>query len=107
MRPQPWGRVAAFCCPDAFSRELRAVWQNVARVCSADAELVIRFGGICDRKAESLPLLLESLKESGWEVKNITSAGSASQGKRQAEHFGRTRHQPREEHDVWAVLADE
>jgi len=93
--------------PGIFSQELRTVWRNVARVCRADAELVIRFGGIRDRKAEPLPLLLESLVGSGWEVRSITSAGSASQGRRQAESFARTKQPPFEEHDVLAVLADE
>ncbi len=88
--------------PRAYARQLRQVWRNVAEVCEPDAMLVIRFGGIHDRKVNPLALITGSLTDSGWRVREIRSAGTATRGKRQALHFAGRRKTPMDEHDLWA-----
>jgi hypothetical protein len=90
--------------PSEFANQLRAVWENVASVATEDAWLVIRFGGISDRKAHPLSVVKESLAGSSWKIITIKSAGSASQGRRQAVHFGQTNQPAQSEHDIWARL---
>jgi DNA methylase len=90
--------------PEDFAMQLRAVWHNVAYVSAPDARLVIRFGGISDRSADSLEILRSSLRESPWTLHTVKAAGSAEHGKRQSEHFARTRFAARPEHDAWAYL---
>lgn len=90
--------------PEAFSDGLRQVWRNAATVCAEDARLVIRFGGIADRAAEPLDLLKSSLHDSGWRIQTLHPAGTAHEGKRQAETFLRRSTTPRAEYDVWACL---
>ena len=89
--------------PDAFAAQLRCVWQNVGAICVSGAGLVIRFGAINDRKVDSLSLLKLSLKDSGWIIKAIEPAGSASYGRRQALHFSHPGKGAIEEHDVWGI----
>jgi hypothetical protein len=89
--------------PDEFIRDLGIVWRNAAGVCSGKAVLVARFGGISDRKANPLDLIKASLKGSGWKLQTIHKAGSAIDGKRQADSFLRRRSKPMLEYDVWAV----
>lgn len=91
----------AHLSPDVFATQLRTVWQNVANASAADARLVIRFGGIADRKADPLTILRASLKHSGWRITTVKSAGTAAAGRRQALHFNRTSTAAREEFDVW------
>lgn len=87
--------------PEAFASDLRQVWRNVGKISAPGARLVVRFGGINDRKADPLSIIKMSLEGSGFELQAIKPAGSASSGQRQALHFSR----PSEEHDVWAVRA--
>ncbi len=89
--------------PEAFASQLRLVWKNVGAVCEPGARLVVRFGGINDRKADPLSILELSLAESGFELRAIEPAGSASSGNRQALHFSRPVDEPRTEHDVLAI----
>lgn len=91
--------------PRVFAEQLRLVWRNVAAVSHPTARLVVRFGGIRDRKAHPLTVILGSLADSGWQVHAIKSAGTASRGKRQAEHFTRSGSVAMEEHDLWAMRA--
>jgi hypothetical protein len=63
--------------------------------------MVIRFGGIHDRKAEPLDLIMESVRDTGWKVERTTPAGSASGGRRQALHFAHSSPKPMEEYDIW------
>lgn len=88
--------------PDDFASQLKQVWQNVGVVCEADARLVIRFGAINDRKVDPLSIIGQSLKDSGWTIKTIKPAGSASKGRRQALHFSFPSKRALEEYDVWA-----
>lgn len=89
--------------PEAFAADLAAVWRNAARVCTSDAHMVIRFGGISDRKASPLDIIKSSLSGSGWRIRTIIQAGTAASGKRQADAFLRRRTKPLDEYDVWAV----
>lgn len=89
--------------PEAFASDLKQVWQNVGEISATGARLVIRFGGINDRKVDPLSIIQASLEGSGFELQSIRPAGSASSGKRQALHFSRSNGEAREEHDVWAI----
>lgn len=89
--------------PEDFAADLRQVWRNVENVCAQDAKMVIRFGGITDRRANPLDLIKSSIADSGWRVTTIKEAGSAMEGKRQADTFLRNKSKPMDEYDVWAT----
>lgn len=91
--------------PDDFAADLCKVWNNAAKFCALDATLVVRFGGIADRRAEPLELAKSSFNSSAWRLVTIHDAGSAREGKRQADAFLRNRSKPVVEHDLWARLA--
>lgn len=86
-----------------FVADLRRVWRNAVTVCADDARMVIRFGGITDRRTNPLDLIKSSLSDSGWRITTARNAGTASKGKRQADSFLRTRSKPLIEYDIWAV----
>lgn len=89
--------------PDEFAADLRSVWQNAMSASNDDARMVIRFGGITDRSADPLSLVKSSLKDSGWRLTTVREAGTATEGKRQADAFLRTKSKPMVEFDLWAV----
>lgn len=89
--------------PDRFADNLRRVWINVRDVCTDDATLVVRFGGIRDRQVDPLTLIRQSLAGSGWRIARIDDAGHAHRGKRQADAFLRRKTPPMAEYDIWAV----
>ena len=89
--------------PGDFAADLRRVWINAGKVCADDAKMVIRFGGIRDRRADPLNIIKSSLSNTDWRVTSISEAGSAAEGKRQADSFLRTRSKPMVEYDVWAT----
>jgi hypothetical protein len=89
--------------PKDFAADLRQVWRNTENVCAEDAKMVIRFGNITDRRAEPLDLIKSSLNDSGWRITTIMEAGSATEGKRQADTFLHTKSKPMIEYDVWAT----
>jgi hypothetical protein len=91
--------------PVAYADQLRRVWKNVASVAAPEAQLIVRFGGIADRKADPLSIVKNSLKESGWKIATVKQAGSSASGKRQSLHFARTSTTARDEYDVWARRA--
>ncbi len=91
--------------PDDFTADLRKVWNNAAEVCTPDATLVVRFGGITDRQANPLQLAKASFRDTPWRLKTIRGAGSALEGKRQADTFLRHQNKPVIEYDLWARLA--
>ncbi|MBV9279205.1 MAG: DNA modification methylase, partial [Chloroflexi bacterium] len=91
--------------PEVFAADLRAVWRNVASICRPGARLVVRFGGIHDRRADPLSILKASLEGSGWSILRVEPAGSAAAGRRQALHFLGESRAPREEYDLWAHYA--
>jgi len=89
--------------PEGFAAELRQVWRNAESVCAKDAKMVIRFGGITERPTDPLDLIKISFIDSGWRITTARNAGTAIDGKRQANSFLRTRTKPIIEYDVWAV----
>jgi hypothetical protein len=89
--------------PSIFASQLKQVWQNTGSLCKSGAELIIRFGAINDRKAEPLPILKESLKDTGWRIQTRKSAGYASEGRRQALHISKASKKALEEYDIWAI----
>lgn len=98
---QPEGELS-HASPGKFADQLRRVWQNVARVSTTDAILVVRLGAISDRHHDPLELLRASLRDSGWKLVTARRAGSAAAGKRQADQFKRAKAGPIEEWDGYA-----
>ena len=88
--------------PENFVADIRKVWDNVAEVCESDVTLIVRFGGIADRKANPLDLAKDSFKESPWRLSTICNAGSAKKGRRQADMFLQKKSEPILEYDLWA-----
>jgi SAM-dependent methyltransferase len=88
---------------ESFVDQLAKVWRNVRSVCRPEARLVVRFGGINDRKQDPLTLLRESLVRSGWRVVTARPVGVPGKGRRQSEQFATTNHRPIEEYDVYAM----
>lgn len=88
--------------PARFAADLHQVWRNARNVCSENARMVIRFGGITDRSADPLAIIKTSLTGSGWRISTIKDAGSAKEGKRQADSFLRAKSVPLLEYDIWA-----
>lgn len=88
--------------PDDFSDDLKRVWKNAAGVCRSNAKMIVRFGGISDRRASPLEVIKHSFEDSGWRISTIKRAGSATEGKRQADSFLRASSRPLDEYDVWA-----
>lgn len=89
--------------PEGFADDLRTVWRNAASVCSDAARMIIRFGGITNRRADPLSLIKHSIDDSGWHVAAVREAGSATDGRRQADAFLRTKTKPLVEYDMWAM----
>jgi DNA modification methylase len=87
--------------PEIFAYELRQVWRNTAYVSSEDATMVIRFGGFSDKNTNPLEIIKFSLKDRAWRIKTIFSAGSAIEGKRQADTFIKKNTIPMNEYDIW------
>lgn len=91
--------------PEDYAADLRQVWRNAEKVSAEDAKMIVRFGGIKDRRVDPLELIKSSLTGSGWRITTIKLAGAATEGKRQADTFLRTRSKPMVEYDVWAARA--
>jgi hypothetical protein len=90
--------------PEVFTNDLTMVWKNIRSICLENANLVIRFGGINDRKASPREMIEKSLAESGWNVSSFVSAGYATNGKRQAENFLQSSKSAIEEFDTVANI---
>ena len=90
--------------PSAFAAQLRTVWENAAVACERGARLVVRFGGIRDRRVDPLELIKVSLDGGRWRLQTVHNAGTAAFGKRQADAFLKARSKPMPEYDVWARL---
>jgi hypothetical protein len=88
---------------EVFTSHLTKVWHNVGQSCAPNARLVVRFGGINHRKADYLFLIKSSLKNSGWKIKTIKTAGTAAKGYRQSLHISTSNEPAIEEYDVWAT----
>jgi hypothetical protein len=101
QRPQDLSHLSS----EVFASGLGAVWRRVAESAHKQATLIIRFGAIGDREVDPRALLRASLSGSGWRLVTIRRAGDASDGKRQAQQFGRVTGRPRLEYDFYARLA--
>lgn len=88
---------------DDFVDQLSTVWQNVGQICHPGVRLVVRFGGINDRKVDTTRLIKRSLEDTAWELTDITPAGSALDGRRQAFQFSHPNEGACEESDFWAI----
>lgn len=86
-----------------FADGMRSVWENCASKSKDKCRLVIRFGSINNRDVDALELVKESLKNTPWKVNTSRNAGSASTGKRQADHFVES-DSAIGEYDIWATL---
>lgn len=87
--------------PEQFSAELKSVWTNMESICASEAMMIVRFGGINDRKADPLFIIHQSFHGTSWKIDNEVSAGFSTQGKRQANHIRKSMNTPREEYDIW------
>lgn len=87
-----------------FGDELSKVWKVCASKCRPGAKLMVRFGAFNSKTQEPRDVIKASLKGTGWRIETIVSAGTASNGRRQADHFGRTRGPGVAEFDVYACL---
>jgi len=88
--------------PAAFSSDLSRVWGNAAKVCVRGALMVVRVGGIRDRDQDAMALFKASLQGTEWRCVTARPAGDASDGRRQAAQFRRSRGGPLAEYDVYA-----
>jgi hypothetical protein len=86
-----------------FAKQLRTTWRNAAAAATPCAKLVCRFGSINDRRVDAGELIKESLRDSGWRLQTITLAGTAHDGRRQADQFARTQTTSRVEIDAYAI----
>lgn len=91
--------------PQDYVSDIRRVWNNVADSCKPDAKMVVRFGGISSRPDDPLDLIKNSFRNSRWRLSTIKDAGTALEGKRQADAFLRSRSESVVEYDLWASLA--
>jgi len=91
--------------PKDFGDGMRSVWKHCAAKATAGCRLVIRFGSIHDRNVDALELAKESLIDTPWRVTTSRKAGSASAGKRQADHFVAS-DSAIGEFDIWATRQD-
>jgi hypothetical protein len=91
-----------------FAEQLAAVFTNVARACKPGARMMIRFGGIHDRKARPRDIMLDALHgvRSKLRILTVRSAGLSSRGKRQADQFQRALKAPIEELDFYVRLEE-
>jgi hypothetical protein len=64
--------------------------------------MVIRFGAINDRNVDAVAIIKDSLAGTPWRITACRSAGNASEGRRQAEHFVSTS-AAMTEYDVWTI----
>ena len=81
----------------------RTMRRNCTAVASPNARLVIRFGAITDRKLDPRELVKTSLAGTGWRLLTGRNAGTASGGRRQANHFSPEDSTPAlAEYDLWA-----
>jgi hypothetical protein len=91
--------------PEAFTNALTAVWKNAAKAAHPSARMIVRFGGIHDRKADPRELIDSSLTAGGWRIVTSRAAGTAETGRRQVHSFQKAPKAAIAEYDVYARLA--
>lgn len=90
--------------PESFASDMGSVFERLVPYCSKRARLVIRFGSINDRPVDAVKIARAALRETGWKMDTIKSAGLASAGRRQLDSFATTLQPARSEYDVWCSL---
>lgn len=90
---------------DHFAKELGRVWKNVGRHTTKDARLVIRYGGIHDRRDDPMGVLKKSLIDSGWKMKTAKKVRESAASRRQVIQFGAEPKDAITEHDVYCHRA--
>jgi hypothetical protein len=77
--------------PEEFAEALAKVWANIGVLCAPDIIMVIRFGAIGSRAADADDIVRASLAHSSfpWKVTRTRNAGTAGDGKRQADQMKR------------------
>jgi hypothetical protein len=68
----------AHSSPESFVKQLADVWTRVRRACKRDAMLVVRFGGIQDRKCDPVKMLKDSLRQANWRLVTLYAAGTCA-----------------------------
>ena len=91
---------------ETFASSLSATWRNAASVCSKNARMIVRFGGIPSENVDPREILYQSFREAdcGWHVLTARSSGKAAPGKRQAAQFITAPKDEVEEYDVFLQL---
>jgi hypothetical protein len=84
-----------------FAQQLALVWRNVVRLATGDTRLVIRFGGIHDRRAEPMDVLRSSLRTAGWQISTARPVPDADTGRRQVRQFQASPKKGVAEYDVY------
>lgn len=90
--------------PERFIEDLSQVWQNMAAQCVDGARMVVRFGGISSRSQEPAELMLASLRNTPWKVKEIKPVPPAPKGRKQSSTFLHTENRSVQEYDFFCVL---
>lgn len=90
---------------ESFVDQLSTVWEHSARVCTDDALMVVRFGGIRDRKACPISILKESLRPTRWRLVTAKNSGKAPESKLQSNQFRLKKRTPVPEYDFYAHLS--
>lgn len=90
--------------PEVFAAQLKKVWINSGNISKDGARMVMRCGGLSDRKVDPLPIFKKSLEETGWKILTVKNAGTAKKGKRQADTFLKeaASSTAMDEYDIWA-----
>lgn len=92
---------------DHFAAEMRQVWNNVALHTTEGARLIIRYGGIHDRKAAPMDVLKKSLIGSGWKLVTARAVPDSDRGRRQVRQFQAEPKKAITEYDVYCHRSDE
>lgn len=90
---------------DHFAGEMACVWKNMTKLSTVRTRLIIRFGGIHDRKAEPMDLLRQSLAQAGWVVSTSKRVPDSDTGRRQVRQFQASPKASIAEHDIYCRLA--
>lgn len=87
-----------------FAANLRSVWNNLEESVAGETTMIVRFGSLPSKPIDLNAILDESVADTSWEIFRVTSAGSPSKGRRQAEHYARRPGAATEEKDFWLRL---
>jgi hypothetical protein len=89
-----------------FGDDLAEVWRNVAKGCSPNASLIVRFGVLPSVQVDARALLKRTFDkaDAGWRILTIRNAGTAREGKRQSDQFSMSSSSPLAEFDLHARL---